>query len=75
MFTLVGNRQKNSQIKNQNKRDGDLVKELLCKSIKSEAKIPHLKNILSEIALLASFIIYHSKSENAWIEPPYIKLD
>ena len=47
----------------------------LCKSIKFEAKISRLKNILSKLALLASFNIYYSKPVNAWTEPSYIKLD
>ncbi len=46
----------------------------MCKTLKSGSKIGQLKMALCRIALLASYIVYSSKADSNWLEPPYIKL-
>ncbi len=57
-------------ISNQNiSRIKDLLHKLKCKS-----KITHVKQTLSKISLISSFVIYHSKTEAGWCEPSYVTI-
>ena len=49
------------------------IKSLFRKVSNSPTKWPALKQCLSCISLLGSFVIYASKSDKDWIEPPLIK--
>ena len=56
--------------------DADNVKRLksiTCKYTK-DVKLADIKNNCSKISLIGSYIIYHSKFEESWIEPKLIKI-
>ena len=49
------------------------LKDLLHK-LKCNTKLSVLKQALSKISLISSFIIYHSKTEAGWCEPSFISV-
>ena len=40
-----------------------------------DSKFQHVRDIISKISLVCSFIIYHSKYEIDWISPAYVRFD
>ncbi len=47
------------------------LKDLLHK-LKCKVKLSQVKQALSKISLVSSFVIYNSKTEAAWCEPSYV---
>ena len=42
------------------------------REVRCNVKIKFIKDNLSRISLIASFIVFHSKFEDAWLEPNFV---
>ncbi len=49
--------------------------KLFIKGLHINNKYSHIKDYIYKVALLESFIIYHSKFESQWISPSYISFN
>ena len=56
-----------------NKDNIQRLKDLL-KQVKFTGRIKDTMTTISKISLLSSFVIFHSKFEEQWINPPYISV-
>ncbi len=49
------------------------IKDLFHK-LKCTAKLSYVKQCLSKICLVSSYVIFHSKTESGWNEPSYVSV-